>query len=150
MTSFSDQMWETRVAAGGMGDQAEARFESVYPNGWVRTGLNRPPLQVWKLPMRERYRPDYMTSNGYVEVQGLGKKQTMALKIEKYNCLQAWHQIFPVDLFVYDAYYDRHTTVGLRQVDDWINLGKVQLRFFPEGKAYFLIPADVIFAPREA
>jgi hypothetical protein len=145
--TFSNRSWDERVKVGGMGDLAEAKFEEVYPNGFVRTGLDRPPLQVYKLPLRERYRPDYLTSTHYVEVQGFGKKQTMALKVEKYNCLQFWQQVFPVKLFIYDSYYERYTFVWLRDVDRWINCGKVQLRYFPEGKAYFLIPADVIFAP---
>lgn len=148
MTTYSDRSWDERVAPGGMGEIAESKFEEVMRRkgrNFVRIGLDRPPLQVWKLPLRERYRPDFMTSDGYVEVQGFGKKQTMALKVEKYNVCQFWHQVFPLSFFIYDSFEDRFTFIPLRTIDGWIDNGRVQLRFFPEGKAYFEIPAHVIF-----
>ncbi len=149
MTSFKDKSWDERYAAGGMGELAEAKFEDVCKRtlrkNFERYGLDRPCLQVGKLPVRIRYQPDYLMSEGFVEVQGFGAKQTMALKVEKYNALQFWHQVHPVAIFVFDSHNDRWTMVGLRRVDGWINSGRTELRYFPEGKAYFQVPASLIF-----
>lgn len=110
---FRDQPLEHRKRKGGMGDMAEAVFEKVYPLGYVRYGLDRPPIQVHALPELIRYTPDYITSKGLVEVQGFGKDQTFKLKDDKYEALRQWHRTFRVDLFIYDSANDRYGFVRL-------------------------------------
>lgn len=144
MTSFKDQPFAQRMAQ--MGDAAERKFEETYGEGFVRFGLNRPPINVGKLPTRLRYTPDYLTSDGFVEVQGFGKAQVFQLKLEKLSCLNYWDTLHPVSIFVWDSYRKRYTTVPLKSIRDWIDEGLAELGYFPEGKAYFAIPADVIFA----
>ena len=79
--SFKDGTWAQRF--GALGDEAEQVFERVARYGWVRYGLNRPPLQMHRLPARIRYTPDYLMSNKFIEVQGLGRDQKLKLKLDK-------------------------------------------------------------------
>jgi hypothetical protein len=112
---FRDQPLAARK--GAMGDLAEGVFEQVYPQGFARYGIDRPPVQVAKLPPFVRYTPDYMTSKGLVEVQGFGKDQTFKLKDEKYDALDQWHLIFRVDLFAYDSTNERY---GFMRLHDFV------------------------------
>src|SRR6266498_2550714 len=96
--SFRDQDWQARYQ--GMGDLAEGAFEEVHQYGFVRWGLDRPPIQVHKLPKRIRFAPDYLTTHSFVEVQGFGKDQVIKLKLDKYDALRWWNVLHPVDLFL--------------------------------------------------
>lgn len=109
--SFKDRGWGNRF--NQMGDEAEGVFEAVYPQGWARYGLNRPPIQMGKLPPKIRYTPDYVTSKGLIEVQGFGRDQTFKLKDDKYDALNQWHLDFRVDLFVWDTTNKRYGYVRL-------------------------------------
>lgn len=142
---FKDESWASRSAAGGMGDQAEAVFRIVWKKGFVDIGLRRPPLQVWKLPLMERYRPDFLTSEQYIEVQGCGRDQVFKFKAEKLEALEWWNSVFPVHLFLYDSHKDRYTFILLVQVMRWIDEDLAALDTFPEGKAYWAVPAHLVF-----
>jgi hypothetical protein len=141
--SFKDQAWSSRFDA--MGDQAEGVFEEVCELGFVRFGLNRPPLRMSALPARIRYTPDYLMSSKLVEVQGFGRDQVMKLKLDKWNCLHWWNSVHPVELFLYDSHNDRWTFVTLKQLDEWLANGEAELRSFPEGKSYFAFRASLLF-----
>lgn len=141
---FRDLGFEQRF--NKMGDQAEKQFESVWTRGKVRFGLDRPPIQVHKLPARIRHMPDYLTSSCLVEVTGFGRKQELAIKIDKWNVLNFWNQVHPVSIFVYDSYKDRHRILTLEEVRDLVNRPECTLGHFPEGKAYLSIPAELVFA----
>lgn len=139
MTQFKDQSWNARF--GAMGDEAEAKFEEVHEGGWVRHGLNRPPLSMSKLPPFVRYAPDYLTtSHGYVEVQGVGRDRLLKLKVEKAIELQRWHGLFMLTLFVWDSKKKRHTYVPWNEV--WSTVPSMPVNVFPEGKAYWEINID--------
>lgn len=145
--SFQDQPFATRI--GKMGDQAEGKFEEWADQqckGWVRFGLNRPPLRMSSLPTRLRYTPDYLCSDGFYEVQGFGRKQTLQLKIEKWSCLNYWNTLHPVHLYIYDSHKDRERVVSLDRVQHWLDNDQVTIGQFPEPKAYFAVPAKVVFA----
>ena len=86
--TFSDRSFNQRFYE--MGDLAEGRFEDWSEHNFVRYGLNRPPLAMWKLPPRVRYTPDYLTSHNLVEVQGFGKKQIIHMKPDKWEALLWW------------------------------------------------------------
>ena len=145
--SFKDRGWNARFAE--MGDQAEAKFEEVCDRGFVRYGLNRPPLRMSMLPPFVRYTPDYLTSRAFVEVQGFGRDQTFKLKVDKYEALAEWAQQHPVDLFIYDSHNDRHIQLSLDEVYDVI-MASGHLDRFPEGKAFWSVPADAIFGDTDA
>lgn len=134
--AFKDQSFNHRL--GAMGDEAESVFEAAYPNGYVRTGLCRPPIQVHALPIQVRYIPDYLTSNGWVEVQGFGRDQTVKLKMEKYQALIWWSWLWPVSLFLWDKTNKRYTILELSALP----LEHANMDVFPEGKEYLAIPAD--------
>jgi hypothetical protein len=150
VTDFKDRPFEQRIAQ--MGDAAERKFEewcASQGRGFVRYGLNRPPIHVPSIPHRLRYTPDYLTAEGLVECQGLGRKQVFMLKVEKFSCLNFWASIHPVFIFVWDSHKKRHTQIPLDRIRELIDSGIAELDHFPEGKAFFAIPADAIFAPQE-
>lgn len=113
---FRDQPLHTRK--GTMGDIAEAVFEAVYPQGFTRYGINRPPIAVAMIPEFVRFTPDYLTSKGFVEVQGFGKAQQFNLKVAKYEALNEWHSVFRVDLFAYDSHNGRYGFIRLHDFLD--------------------------------
>lgn len=125
---------------GSMGDEAETKFEELHPSGFVRFGLNRPPISMGMLPPSIRYTPDYLTSHGLVEVQGVGRDRILKLKIDKAMALQQWHQMFKLQMFVWDTtrqeakYMDWETLWGL--------LPSMPIDHFPEGKPYWQLNVD--------
>lgn len=138
--SFRDQPFAHRI--GAMGDEAEGVFEAVYPEGFVRWGLNRPPINVSQLPEQMRYAPDYLTAKGLVEVQGVGSDQLLKLKVEKYEALRKWGDVMRTDLFVWDSKHRRYAWVRLDDLRALLG----DLRQFPEGKPYWSIPLDALEA----
>lgn len=143
MPQFRNQHWAKRFDV--MGDTAEAKFEEVSRTSFVRFGLQRPPLKVPALPVRIRYAPDYLRTYDFVEVQGFGREQRLRVKVEKLNALHFWNGVHPVQFFAFDSKNDRWAFIPLKDIDRWIDGGTVELGHFPEGKAYFAIPASVIF-----
>lgn len=125
-----------------MGDQAEQAFENVYDGGFVRFGLNRPPVAVQQLPTMIRYTPDYLTSSGFVEVQGVGRDRIVKLKIEKAFALQQWHAIFNLRLFVWDSKRSQHHFFEWDQL--WTVLPSMPVGHFSEGKPYWELNIDAV------
>lgn len=138
MSSFRDQGWVARF--GALGDEAEGIFEATYPEGWARFGLNRPPIRLSSVPPFIRYTPDYLTSKGLVEVQGLGRDQTFKLKVDKLAALHQWAEHFRVDLFVWDSSKRRYGWLRLDELD-WALLNEGRTREFAEGKPYRALAA---------
>ena len=129
-----------------LGDPAEDRFQAVHPTNYVTFGLRRPPLQVHRLPTRIRYAPDFLTSAGFVEVQGFGREGVIRIKTDKLGALSWWSDLFPVEWFFFDSHKDAHAYVAHNEVLDAINKDeRVTLDRFPEGKACFAIPRAVFF-----
>lgn len=86
-----------------MGDQSEAAFEQLWPNHH-RSGINRPPLNVAQLSIKDRNTPDYLTNGGYVECMGIGgRSPSLKLKVEKAVALCLWDHSTNTDLFVWDS-----------------------------------------------
>ena len=144
--SFKDKSFADRF--GAMGDQSESAFEQwceQQDQNYIRWGLDRPPLKMSMLPARLRYSPDYLMSAKFVECQGFGRDQTFKLKVEKHGALHWWNDLHPVDLWVLDSHHDRACLISLLAIDELLNDPNVTIESFPEGKAYFAIPADVIF-----
>ena len=131
---------------GAMGDEAEAVFEATYGQGFVRTGLNRPPISMAALATRVRYTPDYLTSSGYVEVKGTGRDQILKLKVENLNALHFWNQVMECRLWIWNTTRSvwGHCTIKelQKRIDD--PAGGVTLDHFHDGKAYFAIPIDSV------
>jgi hypothetical protein len=142
-TAFADQPFATRL--GKMGDEAEQKFEEVWDKGFEPWGLRRPKLHVPSLPERVRHAPDYITSSCFVECKGVGADQILKIKVVEYSCMQWWNQLHPVRIFVWDSKKKRHTIFNLPMLTEWINGGLATLQFFPEAKAYFAVPCEVVF-----
>jgi len=139
--SFRDKQWNDRLDA--MGDEAEGVFEAVAPANFVRYGINRPPLQVHRLPARIRFTPDYLMTNKFVEVQGCGRDQTFKLKVSKHGALRWWNDLHAVELFLWDSHNCRWCFVTLEQLESL--LVGTTVRAFPEGHPYFEFNADDVF-----
>lgn len=143
--SFKDQPFEQRMAK--LGDQAEKAFESVVQQGYVRFGLDRPPIQVQALPKRLRYTPDYLMSARFVECQGFGRDQLLKVKRSKLDALCWWATVHPVDFFIYDSHKKRSMFMPLDQLLTMIDLGLCTLDWFPESVAFFSFAAKDLFGP---
>lgn len=145
--SFKDRGWNSRFEA--MGDEAEGVFEAVcekhFHLGFVRYGLNRPPIRMSSLPARLRYTPDYLMSTKFVEVQGFGRDQLMKLKLDKWMSLHFWNSLHPVEMFLWDTTNSRWCFVTLDNLDELLAAGKAEIRRFTEGKTYLAFEADALF-----
>lgn len=125
-----------------MGDEAEGVFEATAKRGFVRYGLNRPPISMKDLPPMVRYTPDYLQGDRLVEVQGVGKDRTIKLKVDKYASLYQWNQVFPTYLFVWDNVDSTYCELPI----DGFPIHLSELGSFPEGKPYFAVNvADIPF-----
>lgn len=138
MGEFRDQSFAARF--GAMGDETEAKFEEIHDGGFVRFGLNRPPVAVQLLPPFVRYAPDYLTSSGFVECQGVGRDRLLKLKVEKALALQRWHETFDVRLFVWDTKKQQHHYLDWAPL--WKTIHQYPIATFSEGKPYWAINID--------
>lgn len=145
MSSFRDQPFEQRMAK--LGDAAEKAFEKVCTQGWVRFGLNRPPLNVSQLPKRIRYAPDYLMSAKFVECQGFGKDQTLKVKRDKLDAMCWWATVHPVEWFIWDSFKKRYMFLPLDSLLTMIDLGLCRLDWFSDPKAFFAFDAKDLFGP---
>lgn len=140
MSEFNKGNWAARF--GAMGDKAEAAFEAICPNHH-RSGINRPPLNVAQLSVKDRNTPDYLTNDGYVECMGIGGKvPSLKLKVEKAIALCMWNHDTPTDLFVWDSTRRRWWRAPIWQ---WINAcvlhGQVH-KFHDNDKPYWQLTPD--------
>lgn len=127
-----------------MGDEAEGVFEATYPQGFVKFGLSRPPINLSRVPEFVRYTPDYLTARGMVEVQGFGRDQTMKLKEDKLQALIDWRKAtaWRVDLFLWNSAENEFAWVRIPELIEALPLA--EKRMFPEGKPYFAWHVDNI------
>lgn len=139
MADYKDMPWSIRQHA--MGDAAERIFEEVCGVGWARFGLNRPPVQVHKLPLMLRYMPDYITTKALVECQGFGRDQIVKLKLEKLLGLQRWTVEHPTELFLWDSHKRRFGQISVSDVTQAV-VANGEIAEFKEGAKYWRISAD--------
>lgn len=142
MVTFAELDWSARV--GALGDQSEAAFEAAQTTGFLRTGLNRPPLQVGKLHPYERHRPDYLTGRGYVECVGVSKDQILKLRLSKWEALRFWRTLAPVYVWVLDSYNNRTAEIAYDDLDARVRACPI-LRFANDQHPYYKVPAAVMF-----
>lgn len=138
MSQFHKQSFAHRFQA--MGDEAEGKFEEVHVGGWVRYGLNRPPVSMSMLTPKIRYTPDYLCSGYLLEVQGVGGDRKLKLKVDKAMALQQWSQDIALKFFVWDSKLKRHTYLEWSPL--WLLLPYMPIKSFPEGKPYWEIDID--------
>lgn len=148
--TFKDRPWHQRVQR--LGDEAETIFEQWAARnniGFHRSGINRPPFNVGKLPTMVSYTPDYLTDGGYIEVQGSGKGRQVKIKNDKLDALASWDLIFKTQMFLWDNVTRQVTLVPL----SWFayNLPN-EVGVHPEGKLYKVWNADRIpgWVPHES
>jgi hypothetical protein len=144
--SFKDQPFDTRYQQ--MGDEAEQMFEKTHPRNFLRYGLDRPPIQVWRLPPFVRYTPDYLCSDGLYEVQGCGQDGLIKIKFEKLEALRQWNTLCPAYFWFWDRANKQYTILS---VQDAVNGTQVFKKgTFPEGKDYWEIPVGWLQGWRHA
>lgn len=148
MSAFSDQSWETRYAS--MGDASEKRFEEYMEGRFERWGINRPDIHVPSLPARVRAAPDYLVTDpepAFVECMGIGRKQKLQVKLEKFGVLRYWNDLLPVKVWVYDSHRKRSGLIDLDDLDYLIQRPEqTEFTWFDGKKLVFTVPADDIFA----
>lgn len=127
-----------------MGDEAEGHFERICTKNHIRFGLNRPPLNMSQLPERLRCMPDYLASDRFYEVKGMGRDDVLKLKVSDYQCLTFWHQIHPLTVWVWSSHRFAWAEPELIEIRALIDSGDVGLDVFHDGKAYFAIPGRLL------
>jgi len=144
VTRFADKDFASRL--GALGDEAESVFEEVYPKGWAVYGLRRPPIRVAALAPKIRFSPDYITSDGFIEVASVFTERVLKLKVAKHIALLQWNQEMPTYLFIWDSPENRYTLppMTIEQVTDAVAAASVD--HFPEGTPYWAIPVEELDA----
>lgn len=141
--SFHKQPFAARFQA--MGDESEGYFERLIGKVHVRFGLNRPPISLKNIPERIRSMPDYLCSDRMYEVKGMGRDDTLKLKVSDYQVLTFWHQVMPLSLWVWSSYRFAYAEHDLLEIRAMIDGGLVGLdRFDNDNKAYFAIPGSAL------
>lgn len=141
MTGFSDRSFESRF--GWMGDTSERVFEQV-ERGWTRYGLQRPNVNVAKLPLKIRYTPDYLQTKCLVEVQAMGKDGFLKIKQEKVIALCLWASEMPLDFFVWDSGTGMFGRASWDDLHVELCLSAVGGTFASDGKAHWRLGRDSI------
>lgn len=131
-----------------MGDASEQKFEEFADGAFERWGINRPQgVHVPSLPARVRAAPDYLTTQGFIECLGVGRRQLVQLKLEKLGVLRWWSDLMPVSVWVWDSHKKRSCLIGLTALDGLIQTpGLCSISYFDGRKLCFCVPADAVFA----
>ncbi len=132
--TFKDKPWNQRITR--LGDEAETVFENWANQqniGFHRSGINRPPFKVGRLPKMVSYTPDYLTENGYIEVQGFGRDGQIKLKYDKLDALSRWDMIFKTEMFLWDNVAE---SIAIVPVNWFLRTTCVSTGTYPEGKEY--------------
>jgi hypothetical protein len=138
--SFHKQDFKDRFHT--MGDPAEAAFQQVYEDtNMVRTGLDRPPIAMWMLPPVIRNIPDFLLSNGFVECMGVGRDQTLKLKVEKFESMRTWNELFGVRLFLWDSHHERWSIWPVDELEEIVADAPLD-KFENDGNVYYKITLD--------
>ena len=145
METFRLKTFDERIKT--MGDIAEQKFEKDAAVKFVRYGLNRPQINMAHLPPEIRHTPDYLTSQGLVEVQGLGKDQILKIKHEKLKALKWWSEVHPLYLFIYDSYNERTYMMSFQELTKKCKMSETN--YFPEGKPYYAMDSSLIWENNE-
>lgn len=117
MTTFKDQVWEDRVEI--LGDPAENQFQEYAARralGCVKYGLDRPPVDLSRIPAYVRYTPDFLTDIGLVEVQGCGRDQLFKFKHDKLMALRQWQRHCHVSLWLWNEPLDDWRMISFPQL----------------------------------
>lgn len=139
MSQFHQQSWDTRYAS--MGDEAEGLFKLLFPNS-ARFGLDRPPVNLTRVPEFIRFMPDFLLHNRLVECMGVGRDQILKLKVDKLLVLLEWDELHETHLFVWDSHKRRHMEMPIVDVAAVARFSDT--KFFPEGPEYHVIPLDAL------
>jgi hypothetical protein len=142
--AFHEQGFGTRFQK--MGDMAETVFERVVGKGFVRYGLDRPPVYMGKMPPFVRYTPDYLMADRLVEVQGFGKDRIVKIKHEKFAALRQWEAHMDVYFFLYDLTRKRHcmVTAAALEVICWRDAVTLYYEDSSTPNPYHALPVDAI------
>lgn len=139
--SFHEQPWSERQKL--LGDKAEGIFEAVAEREdleYVRFGLNRPPFSPYNMPSFVRYTPDYLTRHCFVECKGVGKDETLKIKMDQLSTLSQWNMYHPVLFFIWNSYKRQYSRVPFDQIYKQRFDGDA--RKFSEGNWAWFIPLD--------
>lgn len=107
--SYKDENWEERVEVlGDPGEKAFREYAARRQLGVEKYGLDRPAVNLGRIPAYVRYTPDFITDDGLVEVQGCGVDQLLKFKHEKIVALTQWNRHCTVMVWLWN-----------QPLDDW-------------------------------
>jgi len=112
--SFHKADFATRFQT--MGDPAESAYDQVYPKSH-KLGLNRPGFSMRGMTAAQRYTPDRMFRDRFVECMGCGRDDTLKIKDEKIEALKQWRMLGPVYLFVWSS---KRSLYWEEPLEDWL------------------------------
>ena len=99
--SYYEQPFSSRF--GRMGDEAEEAYISHVNPKAIRSGLNRPELDVRQMPLNMRSAPDITDLTFYAECVGIGRDGTAKVRFDKFKALHVWSVLAPVKIFVWSS-----------------------------------------------
>jgi hypothetical protein len=126
-------------------EAAARRFESVWPQWYVRYAVDRAPFRLATLPAKLRHSPAYLTAETFIDVRSVRDDGLVRLDPEAYEALCWWDLLHPVVLFISDERTGRWCLEPISAVTEWIATGRVRTVDGPGGAQWWAIPADVIF-----
>lgn len=109
---FASQPWTERIET--LGDPAEGafmRWANRTGEPAVRYGLNRPPVDMRRVPAFIRYSPDFLADRGLVEVQGCGHDGTFKFKHDKLWAISEWDAHLVVYWFLWNQPADKELLI---------------------------------------
>ena len=127
-------------------EAAARRFESVWPQWYVRFAVERAPFRLANLPARLRHSPAYLTAETFIDVRSVRDDGHVRIDPEAYEALCWWDLLHPVVLFITDERTGRWCLEPISAVTEWISTGRVRPVAGPGGAGWWAIPAAVIFS----
>lgn len=145
--SFKNGTWIQRV--GALGDEAESRFEKWAEKAGsnaARYGLNRPKINLSRLPPFIRHTPDFLMSDRLVECKGVGRDGLVKIKEEQLGAWEQWYMHVPVWLFVWDSHKEREWFGEVTKPRiKWVRSCSEGV-FEDNGRVYYEVPVDELWA----
>lgn len=141
--TFSDQDWDTRLVT--LGDPAEKAFEAWCNKrglGYVKYGLDRPPVRLAQVPPMVRYTPDYLTDEALYEVQGCGRDSVFKFKHDKLVSLHRWTDIWHTRMWLWHQPLDASVWLPIHSIIE-LCITKGELRtngLFDGSKPFAAVP----------
>jgi hypothetical protein len=140
--SYYEQDFGARFAK--MGDEAEQAYLTCVNPKAILSGLNRPALDVRKMPLNMRSAPDVTDLTWYAECIGVGRDGIVKIRWEKFEALHAWTCIAPIKIFVWSSAKKAWWLVDLADFEKACHVHGTPDRFPDNNKWFWRLPIEHI------